>query len=873
MEDHVNTAGKKTTFTSPAAEQEVLDEFFDHAVRALESGYPIPFEGIVREYPSLVSAAERLADLARSLCGADAGAPHIDGYTVLCELGRGSMGVVYLARQERLGGRPVAVKVLPAHVATSPAARARFKSEVLSVARQQHPGIVRVYDILEYGTLLAYTMEWIDGVTLLELIEALRKQQAYAGTPTMTLVAELLAARLPEHDPSMSGAWRGGRDADFASFAARVGESVATALQAVHRTGIIHRDVKPSNVLVRRDGTALLSDFGLAKVQGGTTLTVGPGFLGTIAYASPEQLLGESVPDTRGDVYSLGATLYHVLLGEPPNGSGSPAAALERVREGEPLDRLRRAHAIAEPLRAILLRAMAVDPRERYACAGELAADLSALRSGTEVAARRARRTPVGRRRRLAMITLGSVGAAVLTTAGIALRSGLQDRAGGWESASGGSNQADIWASPVRVDDPAGRSWDDFGRSVSGFGDRVLVGASRADAGPEQQPWDVGAASVFRLVEDRWEFEARLTPPELQQTAFAGWSVALGDGFAVIGASGVSVDGRSSSGAAYLYVLDGRDWRFSQRLTASAPFAKDGFGRYVSISGTICAVASTFRTKDVEPSQVPEGAGLVTVFRIEHGRAQTLQTLTLPDLNFNDYPAASVHVSRGGDLVLVSAAYAHSDGIESAGRVGVFVREAPGVDRWRLAQVLTADTNPHAHFGDWVSTSDPDDPSSVPPRILVGAPGLHLGASANVGAVLVFTSASRKDGPWSLASTIRAPETISRGIVGFRAADLGGWQVMFQKVHLATGKARPRLIVRAMNPAGTQPDPSVPPVVLQPESSDDDDFGVGLSMWRGPSGEVFLAAGQPGADRPGSGANPLSDCGAAWVWRVPERPK
>jgi eukaryotic-like serine/threonine-protein kinase len=352
--------------------QDLLDDFFDRAVGALQMGKPVPFPDEIRADASLTAAAERLLSVARALCGSAAPTTDVHGYTILSELGRGGMGVVYLARQERLGGRPVAIKILPSHVAGSLSARARFKAEIMSVAKQRHAGIVSVFDIVEDGETLAYIMEWVDGLTVQQVIDLWTDHpgpndvsNAIAITPDhrMSILHERLDAKRP--------------DESFFDFAARIGESVARALAAVHASGVIHRDVKPSNILIRRDGTPLLSDFGLAKDTSRDTLTVGAGFIGTLGYASPEQLRGEAL-DFRTDIFSLGATLYHLFLLVPPTTVSGVPAALRLLQDRNHIRALRASPHTPPGLASIIERAMAFDPNDRFGSAQEMADAIAA---------------------------------------------------------------------------------------------------------------------------------------------------------------------------------------------------------------------------------------------------------------------------------------------------------------------------------------------------------------------------------------------------------------------------------------------------------------------------------------------------------------
>src|SRR5262249_249945 len=174
----------------------------------------------------------------------------------------------------------------------------RFRSEVNAIAMLRHPNIVSVYDLIEAPGVHAFSMEWVEGLPLSQLIDDLKS--ASGAGPTMADVRRVL------------GTPKGTLDAaSYPVFICRIGVAIARALAAVHEKGLLHRDVKPSNILLRRDGTPLLSDFGLARESNDPTMTRSGAFVGTLAYAPFEQLSGGSNVDARADVYALGATLYH----------------------------------------------------------------------------------------------------------------------------------------------------------------------------------------------------------------------------------------------------------------------------------------------------------------------------------------------------------------------------------------------------------------------------------------------------------------------------------------------------------------------------------------------------------------------------------
>ena len=309
-------------------------------------------------------------------------------YELRRELGRGGAGMVWEAFDPALQ-RPVALKTLLAGRWASPDQRARFLREVRATANLRHPHIVGVHDAGEVDGIAYLTMDLIDGQPLDGLLER-------DGALPPRRAAELL---LP----------------------------VARALAHAHREGIVHRDVKPENVLVAADGTPYLSDFGLARDLGdGQRLTGSGQTVGTPAFMAPEQLRGRAV-DGRTDVYALGATIYECLSGVVPfQGESYPELVAKVLHEDPPP--LRQAGSIGGPprrvapdLEAIVLRCLEKDPARRYAGAGELAQDLERFLRGEAVEAR-----PPGRLRRLARRARGQTQLVVgVALAGAGLAGGL----------------------------------------------------------------------------------------------------------------------------------------------------------------------------------------------------------------------------------------------------------------------------------------------------------------------------------------------------------------------------------------------------------------------------------------------------------------
>jgi eukaryotic-like serine/threonine-protein kinase len=245
----------------------------------------------------------------------------------------GGMASVWRAHDEVLA-RTVAVKLLHDHLAADDGFRERFRREAIAAAKLTHPNVVSLYDTGTDGDFVFLVMEFIDGSTLKDVI---REQGAL----------------------------------DIAR-AASIGEQVARALDYAHSRGLVHRDVKPANILIGSDGAVKVADFGIAKADQHDDLTKTGMVLGTAAYVAPEQIRGETV-DGKADQYALAIVLYEALTGSQPFRGDTPVATAAQRLERDPLPLRSLRAAAPRSLDSVLMRALARDPRNRFPSTGAFA--------------------------------------------------------------------------------------------------------------------------------------------------------------------------------------------------------------------------------------------------------------------------------------------------------------------------------------------------------------------------------------------------------------------------------------------------------------------------------------------------------------------
>jgi len=421
--------------------EELAEEFVDRYRRGerpslTEYARRFPeFAGQIRElFPALV-VMEELGSIGGSPGGCGTAPRQLGEYRILREVGRGGMGIVYEAVQESLG-RHVALKVLPGQGSLNPTQLERFRREAKAAARLHHTNIVPVFGVGQCGGVHYFAMQFIQGQGLDEVLKELRRlrrgksaatepgthpqhdspvpsvlgplfhdgdrtavangspeaggqeaggEQRASGTDDASPLSPAADSRLPA-DSSRTELTRQAEGQYFRSVA-QIGVQVAEALEYAHSQGVLHRDIKPSNLLLDARGTAWVTDLGLAKAEGADGLTQTGDIVGTLRYMAPERFSGWS--DPRSDVYGLGVTLYELLTLRSAFEDGDRARLIDRVLHDDPPRPRKLDGHIPADLETIILKAVAKEPRDRYANAGQLAEDLRRFLTDRTIQARR----------------------------------------------------------------------------------------------------------------------------------------------------------------------------------------------------------------------------------------------------------------------------------------------------------------------------------------------------------------------------------------------------------------------------------------------------------------------------------------------------
>jgi eukaryotic-like serine/threonine-protein kinase len=380
----MTTEWEGTASTAPAAEGSGSDvAALELYLATLQAGHRPSREAFLADHPDLTGELARCLDVLEFIHSAaridstggdmplpaDSLAPEtvLGDYRLIREAGRGGMGIVYEAEQVPLARR-VALKVLPAAAALDARRVQRFRIEAQAAAQLSHPHIVPVYDVGSERGFHYYAMRFIEGRSLAAVI---RDRQGSEGTT--------------DHPPP-AGHPAGG---PLARAVASIGLQAAEALEHAHSLGVLHRDIKPGNLLFDETGGLWVADFGLARLRDDPGPTLTGDVLGTLRYMSPEQVLARrGVVDQRADVYALGATLYEALTLRPAFDGRDRQSLLHQVLFDEPTPPRRIDSTIPRSLETVVLKAMAKESSGRYATARELADDLRRFLADSPVLAR-----------------------------------------------------------------------------------------------------------------------------------------------------------------------------------------------------------------------------------------------------------------------------------------------------------------------------------------------------------------------------------------------------------------------------------------------------------------------------------------------------
>jgi serine/threonine protein kinase/WD40 repeat protein len=457
----MNPTGLPALRSGDSLDPRLLD-LIEEFTQRVQAGEAIDVEGFVEAHPShaqalreVLPALRRLGQLGGS-AERDLGSGSCDfaprelgDYQLLRQIGRGGMGIVYEAMQASLG-RHVALKVLPAQ-ATAGHARERFRREAQAAARLHHQNIVPVFGVGQDGDVHYYAMQYIDGLGLDLVLRHLRlcREGLQAEAPTgdqarsRTLAEGLLAGYFAGQPAGERAAPPGSSEAGavnrtgpappedryFRSVAALVAR-VAEALHYAHGEGILHRDVKPSNLLLDTRGVIWVTDFGLARVEGLEELTGSRDLVGTLRYMAPERFRGHV--DARSDVYSLGLTLYELLTWRPAFDENDQARLIEQINHGSPPAPRLLQPRLPRDLETIVLKAIDHEPARRYQTAAALAEDLQRFCNDQPIRAR-----PLGwvggavkwgKRRPAVAALLGALAVALLGLVGVGVAAYLNVR-------------------------------------------------------------------------------------------------------------------------------------------------------------------------------------------------------------------------------------------------------------------------------------------------------------------------------------------------------------------------------------------------------------------------------------------------------------
>ena len=382
---------------------------FGQIIDRLLAGEVLDVRNLREEYPNIGDDVLEQIRAYQEMLPDDDDAPAIStlgDYSIVRQVGRGGMGIVYEAWQNSINRR-VALKILPAGVAADAKTMARFVREAHVAGKLKHSNVVSVYGMGVEAQTPYYAMEFVEGETLADFLSDLRtcepdavrtrEPNALASSPEQTPTTNGAEAREARASTSRNEQPITSLDSSYCSWMARAFVGVADGLQHAHDQGVVHRDIKPSNLMFEREPNAHTSgeklrilDFGLARHDGDESLTMTGDIIGTVAYMSPEQARAESAKDTdhRTDIYSLGATLYESLTLQPPLKGRNTQETLSQIASAAPTPPRSINPNIPRDLETIVLHCLRKDPHDRYPDAMAVAFDLRKYLQGEAIVAR-----------------------------------------------------------------------------------------------------------------------------------------------------------------------------------------------------------------------------------------------------------------------------------------------------------------------------------------------------------------------------------------------------------------------------------------------------------------------------------------------------
>jgi tetratricopeptide (TPR) repeat protein len=389
-------------------QKDVLEKAVQRFIDAHLAGQEPDIDEFVKDYPGLEDKIrQRIHDLRQidslfsslmeaenddfvdSRVGDDLIGQTLGDFEILSLIGAGGMGAVFLAHQISLD-RDVALKVISDISSARKKSIERFKREAKVLAKISHPNIVPIYEVGEQGPYSYFAMEYVQGVSLEKILSCIRNTSRDKKASDVLRKCLESQGSIYSNRTGAAEETNGAEiDTDYIVNISRLIISIATALDYAHNKGVLHRDVKPSNILIAPDGTAKLVDFGLARAETQQTITVSGEFFGTPSYVSPEQIRRPETVDCRSDVYSLAATYYECLTLHPPFEGNTVNETLTRVISREAIPPKKYCPRLSSDLNTVLLHALEKSPEDRYKSAADFADDIQSVLDFKPITAKR----------------------------------------------------------------------------------------------------------------------------------------------------------------------------------------------------------------------------------------------------------------------------------------------------------------------------------------------------------------------------------------------------------------------------------------------------------------------------------------------------